>query len=257
MFDAKLKEGVEYFEQMLKVMPEDRTALEFLAVAYLQNGEEEKAGSVLSSLARVVLKEGDYESAAALLPRLEASSSSEARAIALKIKAMSAPRPELKPESPSAEEAPVAAASPISAAKASEAELAEKLNDKELADHLRALPDNGRVYLVSALSTLEKEKADAFEQALANLADEFGEVPIPLDAFEPDRRKAAALGEELVKRRGVIPFAALGDLTLVAYLSPHDSALKREVMGCLGGKVRFYLAEPRLVEAAIAKLFGE
>ena len=32
-FDARLKEGVAYFEQMLKVMPDDRTTLEFLAVA--------------------------------------------------------------------------------------------------------------------------------------------------------------------------------------------------------------------------------
>ena len=31
-FDAKLEEGVAYFEQMLAMMPDDRTTLEFLAV---------------------------------------------------------------------------------------------------------------------------------------------------------------------------------------------------------------------------------
>ena len=69
-FDARLKEGVEYFEQMLKVMPDDRTTLEFLAVAYPQLGELDKAEATVAALARVLLKEGDIESASALLPRL-------------------------------------------------------------------------------------------------------------------------------------------------------------------------------------------
>ena len=38
-FDARLKEGVAYFEEMLRVMPDDRTTLEFLSVAYPQLGE--------------------------------------------------------------------------------------------------------------------------------------------------------------------------------------------------------------------------
>ena len=39
-FDAKLEEGVAYFEQMLAMMPDDRTTLEFLAVVYPQMGEK-------------------------------------------------------------------------------------------------------------------------------------------------------------------------------------------------------------------------
>ena len=46
-FDARLKEGVAYFEEMLRVMPDDRTTLEFLSVAYPQLGETEKAVSKL------------------------------------------------------------------------------------------------------------------------------------------------------------------------------------------------------------------
>ena len=50
-FDARLKEGVAYFEEMLKVMPDDRTTLEFLAVVYPQLGEAEKAERALAALA--------------------------------------------------------------------------------------------------------------------------------------------------------------------------------------------------------------
>ena len=48
-FDARLKDGVAYFEEMLKVMPDDRTTLEFLAVVYPQLGEAEKA-KILATL---------------------------------------------------------------------------------------------------------------------------------------------------------------------------------------------------------------
>ena len=70
-FDARLREGVAYFEQMLKVMPDDRTTLEFLAVAYPQMGELDKAVGAVASLARVLLKEGDIESATALLGKVK------------------------------------------------------------------------------------------------------------------------------------------------------------------------------------------
>lgn len=252
-FDARLKEGVAYFEQMLKVMPDDRTTLEFLAVAYPQLGEDAKAELALAELARVLLKEGDLESAQGLLPRLEACADASAQAMAIKVRAAGAPRPELVPEVA----APVKADNGFAAAVEAEAGLAEKLGEAEVATHLRELPDNGRVFLVSALSTLEKEKPDACERIVAKLADDYGEPPVPLDAFEPDRTLLNRLPAGLVRRRGVIPFARLGSVALVVTLSPQDAELKRTVSEALETKVRWYLAEPRLVEAALAKAFPE
>ena len=252
-FDARLKEGVEYFEQMLKVMPDDRTTLEFLAVAYPQLGETDKAEATLAELARVLLAEGDIESATALRPRLEACSSSAAQAMALKVRAAGTPKPELVPEP-----TPEALAHGIfAAAVASEAALADKLGEGELAQHIRELPDNGRVFLVSALSTLEKEKPEICEKMVARLADEYGDVPIPLDSFEPEAELVARLKGDLMHYRGVIPFAHLGQTALVAYLSPHDADLKRRVTDVLGMKCRFYLTDPRMVERALLKVFPE
>ena len=253
MFDAKLKEGVAYFEQMLKVMPDDRTTLEFLAVAYPQMGETAKAEWALAELARVLLKEGDTEHAEALLPRLEACADQKAKLMAIRIRANSEPRPELVPEA--MPENLQSGDDLFSEARDSEVKLAEKLGDKEVAAQLMAMSDNGRASLVSALYYLEREKSDSFEATLAKLCDEYKEPPVPLEIFMPDKRLAAKIGEELVKTRGVVPFATLGKLTLVAYLSPHDEELKRKVEKSLETKVRFYLATPEAVEKAVEAIW--
>ena len=253
MFDAKLKEGVEYFEQMLKVMPDDRTTLEFLAVAYPQMGEPAKAEWALAELARVLLKEGDTEHAAALLPRLEACTDPKAQLMVIRIRASAGPRPELVPET--APENPPPGEDLFAEARDSEVKLAEKLGEKEIAAQLMALADNGRASLVSALYFLEREKADAFEGALAKLADEYKEPPVPLEVFTPDRKTVMKLGEKLVKTRGVIPFATLGKLILVAYLSPHDAELRKQVEKLLEAKVRFYLATPEAVEKSVEAIW--
>ena len=68
-FDPKLEEGIAYFEKMLQVMPDDRTTLEFLCVAYGQIGEPVKQRKALISLAGVLLKEKDLESLKSLMQR--------------------------------------------------------------------------------------------------------------------------------------------------------------------------------------------
>ncbi len=247
-FDARLKEGVEYFEKMLKVMPDDRTTLEFLAVAYPQMGETLKAEAALSELARVLVKEGDLKSAEALLPRLEEFGSHEAQAMALKVRASIAPMPELK-----AEEAPPARADEFASAVESEAALAEKLGENDLAGRIRALQP-GEQGLVSALYLMEKDSSEACEAALARLSDEYGEPPVPVDAFAPLLLAAPRLPAKLMALRGVVAFARIGDVALVAHLSPNDSLLHRAVTAALGLKARFFLAEPSKIEKAVETL---
>ena len=45
-----------------------------------------------------------------------------------------------------------------------------------------------------------------------------------------------------------------GEWALVALLSPHDADLRRRVGEALGMKVRFYLADPSAIEAAVERL---
>ena len=96
----RLEEGVAYFEQMLEVMSEDRTTLEFLDAAYQQLGRKEKDKDVLTRLVRLLIKERDVEALKALLPRMEASDHPPLKALLLKTNALIAPPPDLTPERP-------------------------------------------------------------------------------------------------------------------------------------------------------------
>lgn len=262
-FDARLEEGIAYFEQMLKLMPEDRTTLEFLVVAYDQLGQKEKGEKCLVSLVKLLLKQDEFAAAAALLPRLEAAESSEAKVLALRVKRLSAPAPELVPEAPKElTESEIVSEMSKEAIKA-ELSLVEalstggilKASDAEnLRKQLSASPVDGRIFLISALSILEKENFELFEKCLAFLADQFAMAPIPLASFEPQADLAAKFSAPTVRIRGAVPFARLGEFTLVAVLNPMDEKLR----GAFAAeKTRFYLASPSSVEHHLEKLYGE
>ena len=55
--NTKLLEGIAYFEKMLKVMPGDRTTLEFLSVAYEQLGDVERSRAELLKLITELTKQ--------------------------------------------------------------------------------------------------------------------------------------------------------------------------------------------------------
>ena len=57
-FDARLEEGVKYLEEMLELMPDDRTTLEFLVVAYEQLKEPEKSRKIRSFADEVASQAG-------------------------------------------------------------------------------------------------------------------------------------------------------------------------------------------------------
>ena len=84
--NSKLLEGIAYFEKMLKVMPGDRTTLEFLSVAYEQLGDSEKQRTSLIQLAEALLREKDYDAAEAIGERLGEFSEADAQDMARRIK---------------------------------------------------------------------------------------------------------------------------------------------------------------------------
>ena len=261
-FDARLAEGVAYFEQMLQLMPEDRVTLEFLVVAYEQLGRHEDAQKALVSLTKILIKERDNVALEGLLPRLEESDYPEVRALAIKVKTLVAPAPDLTPEVPKemTESEIVEAAS--AAAVLAESALVDELVDggiisKEDAGHIKAqieaTPTAGQMFLVSALQILEKENPAASERCIAYLADRHGSPPVPLAAFEPTKGLVASFPAHVMRIRGAVPFASIGKDALVAVLNPADDSLRAQlsaVMPC-----RFYLAMPSSVEAALAKMY--
>lgn len=262
-FDARLAEGVAYFEKMLEIMPEDRTTLEFLVVAYDQLGEHEKGQKSLVALTKLLIKEGDTAALAGLLPRLKASDYEPAKALCLKVSMLTAPAPDLTPEQPKELSEDERTAEATLDAVAVETELLDLLKREGVLDEaqygqmvqlLQAAPTDGRVFLISALQILEKENLPLSEKAAEFLADRYGTPPIPLGAFEPNKKLFEAYPERMLRLRGVVPFAKLGDITLLVVLNPADERLKAELEKA--GPCRLYLADPSAVEAALVKIYG-
>ncbi|MBQ6137027.1 MAG: hypothetical protein IJI73_06630 [Kiritimatiellae bacterium] len=261
-FDARLAEGVAYFEQMLEIMPEDRTTLEFLVVAYEQLGQHEKERKALVGLAQILVKERDLQALSDLIPRLEQCDDPKAKAILLKAKMMMGPAPDLTPEAPKElTDNEKRAFATIEAVK-SELHLADMLReggilgdeDAELVrQHLGASSSANDLFLISALQILEKENKPKCDRAIEFLADKFGTPPIPLGAFDVKKEMFEGCSELVARLRGVVPFAKLGSVTLVATLNPADEAL-RGAFAALG-TCRYFLTTPEAVEAALAKVF--
>ena len=262
-FDARLAEGVAYFEQMLEIMPDDRTTLEFLVVAYDMLGEHEKGQKSLVSLTELLVKEHDIEALKGLLPRLKESDYEPAKALYLKVSTLTAPEPDLTPEQPKelteTEKTAIAAQDAISAETAllnmlKEAGVIGEADANQFSSHLVAPTVDGRVFLISALHILKNENATLYERSVEYLADHFNVPPIPLAAFEPPASYFKPYPETVLRLRGVVPFAKIGNVTLLAVVNPADAVLKTTLEAV--GPSRFYLADPSAVEAALERVFG-
>ena len=262
-FDARLAEGVAYFEQMLEIMPDDRTTLEFLVVAYDMLGEHEKGQKSLVGLTELLVKEHDIEALKGLLPRLESSDYGPAKALFLKVSTLTAPEPDLTPESPKelteSEKTAIAAQDAISAERAvfdllRDAGVLSEADANQFSSHLLAPTVDGRIFLISALHILKNENATLYEKSMEYLADHFNTPPIPLAAFEPPVSFFKPYSELVLRLRGAVPFAKIGNLTLIAMLNPADAALRTTLESV--GPCRFYLADPSAVEAALERVFG-
>jgi hypothetical protein len=264
-FDARLKEGVKYLEEMLELMPDDRTTLEFLVVAYEQLKEPEKSKKSVISLTKLLLKQGDYAAAEGLLPRLEAIDTDEAKILALKVHRLTAPLPELKPEAPKVLTLAEQAAEETREALAAESSLIELLQSNgvipdgdeasRLREQLDATAAGDGVFLISALSILEKENLELCEKCIAFLADRFSIPPVPIAPFERKADIVDRFPADILRIHGVVPFAKIGETALVALLNPVDERLRdnlSEIMTC-----RFYLTMPSAAESWLGALQGE
>ena len=286
--NSKLLEGIAYFEKMLKVMPGDRTTLEFLSVAYEQLGDLEKQRTALIQLAEALLREKDYEAAEAIGGRLGGFAETDAQDMVRRIKSVRNPVQLKAVVRPGAGARParvmarpagggalgeralpkegMSLAQVVMAAVKAEAALIRDLYAKNVVDasaaevvqrHLGGLPEPTRPFLVSALAILEKESGGLGEKAAVYMADAASAPPIPLQAFMPPAALVKQLPEEIVRVRGAVPFGRLGDMLLVAVLNPLDAEFHAEVERLAGCPCRFFLAEPHTTEDFLEKFFAE
>ena len=278
----QLAQGIAYFEQMLLVMPDDRQALEFLCVAYEQAGENDKRRQALVSLAGVLLKEGDLDSAERIGERLAGLEAADAQEMLQKIELARHPERAAAAQPASAEPVPLPA-SPSSpavpppssagdegalrqAAIKAEVNLVQTLAQARILDEaatsfaLQRLTEYANapgLFLISALAILEKENSPLGEAAAAHVADTAGTPPVPIDAFNLKADLLKLLPPHIVRLRGVLPFARLQDAVLIALANPLDTPLRREIETLVGGPCLFYLAPPHGLDELLEKLLPE
>ena len=263
--NSKLFEGIAYFEKMLKLMPGDRTTLEVLSVAYEQVGDVPKTRTALIQLAETLLREKDYDAADAIGERLSVYTEDDAKKMVQKVKSIHGPVADPEAESGAlSEDVPVAKAI-LDAVKA-EASLVHALSNRgvvgpEMAEvvqrHLAGLPEATRPFLVSALAIIYRESISTGEKVAAYVADTVGTPPVALDAFPLSKELLRILPENLVRVRGVVPFAKLGDILMIAALDPMDEGFRHEIERRVGGPCRFFLAHPANAEEILEKFYAE
>ncbi len=285
--DTKLIEAIAFFEQMLDTMPDDRTGLEFLSVAYEQTGDVEKQVAMLSRLSEVLLKENELEHAAVIVERLKAFANYPQAVMAVKIaeniigkggvRTATAPtqdnaplyfETQQNPETPSsvvqldAQRGNVPGW--ISDATKAEMEIVWHWKDdgvlpKEICMDLLHVfmeyPISDAPSLVSAISLLDEQHPEYTTIAFEDLQRLSKLPPIPLELFEVLPATVGELPVEYVKVKGVIPFARVGAECLVGVLNPVSLALRKEIETITGRTCHFFLVHPAAWRELVDRLF--
>jgi len=266
-------EAIAFFEQMLQTMPEDRTSLEFLSVAYEQTGQVEKHRDCLIRLADCLLHEKDYDKAQSIAMRLtQFSDYAPARAAVERVTAgvqnqiiqEEAVKPGaakgggVQPEDGGTgvfQDAGLEVHALSRAASAAEMELVWYLKEHELVpkeicmDLLHILTESqvtDQPVLISALVLLDERHPELTDRVMENLCRSSGVPPIPIELFEIPSAATGTLPPTFVHVRGALPFACLGNELLVATLNPLSQALQEDVSSRTGKVCHFFFAHPRV-----------
>ncbi len=271
--DAKMTEAIAFFEQMLQTMPDDRTSLEFLSVAYEQTGQTDKYLECLIRLADCLLNEKDYDNAQSIAMRLSAFADyAQARAAVERVTEgvqKQILKETLEPVKGGVLSKQSSGASDVGvyqdagleihalshAASAAEMELVwywkeRNLLPKEVCmDILHILTENqvsDHPVLISALALLDEQHPELTERLMEAMQRASEMPPIPLELFDVQTAAAEVLSPVFVHVRGVLPFALLGGEVLVAVLNPLNKALQAEVTARTGKPCHFFFAHPRV-----------
>lgn len=255
--NQKLFQGISYFEEILQLMPNDRSALEFLAVAYGQQGETIKHARMVCKLADVLIAEKDTDCAKNLLPTLQEIGTADAYQAYNRIKAF------LRTQSPRKEKQNDAVspfASEMLPAIKNELELLQELQSNGAISEETAriveqslygtLSSEGDV-LISALVFIKNENPAECENALVHLVNACQMPIVPIKSFEA-RQDLLQKFPGTVLGRGVFPMAELGDTLLVALLNPMDERLRQQITNLADKPCQFFLALPEEMEAVLS-----
>lgn len=249
----KLVQGISYFEEVLQLVPNDRTALEFLAVAYEQAGNLARRSQMIARLTDVLIAEKDFDCLKSLVPTLQDLNTPESAIALTKIESLLTPGKQA-----SSSPAPSTTGADLLPDVKAELELLQFLETRRVVSSETARIVESSLYdtlshpeeiLISALSFIKNENPAECERALACLADAYQAPPIPLAATLASSSNLPALPAKLA-RRGACPMALVADTCLVAVLNPADTVLRKAIVDALDKPCHFFLADPADMEGA-------
>jgi len=276
-----MTEAIAFFEKMLQTMPEDRTSLEFLSVAYEQTGQTEKQRDCLIRLADCLLHEKDFDNAQSIALRLSAFTDYAPATAAVDRVAEQVQQQLVEEAQKKKSEADVLktqaeslASGPFNdpsleihslsrAASAAEMELVWywKEHDflgKEMCMDILHILTEGRVsdqpLLVSAFALLDEQHPELTEKVMEQMQRASEMPPIPLELFDAQPAAVKLLSSVYIHVRGALPFAVFGGEVLVAVLNPLNKPFLDEVSARIGKPCHFFLAHPKVWQEVTQKV---
>lgn len=252
---TQLEQMVETLEQILEVMPEDLSTLQTLYETYIKLEKPQEAFEYLDKIADFAVRSQHEEAVRFALQQYQALGDAgpeiEGRKAQLQVLlAGDASVVETIGETPEVKET----GSDVGAQDL-EAEMAlawdlfqdEQLTQEEYSNVLHDLTEMSSRAVgvpVTVLHVLHDRQFSRFERLITHLCEK-SEVPIvSLSSYEENEDLRSVLPEEFPGKRGVLPFASVGDDLLVAVLNPFDKTRLRSAESESGRACHPYLVAP-------------
>ena len=246
--ESEIWNAIDAFEQILKAIPDDRTALETLFDAYDHIGDKSKALEYLVMLVQIIIEEGDtdsvpwtYES----LIRIGEGSAIANQAIKeldnLMLN-MGLPSPSELSNSGSSSTQGTDVSSELSMAWT--LRQSGEVTEDEYSLIVKDLTENSAKHIevpVSVQHVLYDRNFSNQEKVLAFMSTDSGIPFVHLSMFEFDRSKFTALSSEFAIHKGAMVFEQMGKEYLVAILNPNNPELRNEIEASIGHPCHFYL----------------
>ncbi|MBT3296957.1 MAG: hypothetical protein HN919_01615 [Verrucomicrobia bacterium] len=256
--------AIAAFEQILEAMPEDRASLETLSHAYGQIGDHAKAYEYVLRLGRVLVADGDQQSALDLLDRLRELSGDDAAGMALV-----AVIEEMKPASEALPERGGPQVEPTDAAVSMTPNMSEELaftwnllqagemTQEEYASVVQDLTEMSAADATATVSVLHALEARGFkgvDRIVAYVSQDRGVPYIALDSFDIPREAGSLLPLDFVVRRGALVFDFLGPHALAVLMNPYDSGLRKDIEMLAQRPCHFYITHAAEFDRAVDRI---
>lgn len=258
--------AIAAFEQILEAMPNDIASLETLAHAYEQIGDHTRAKDYLVRLGDVLLAEGDHESAAHLLEKLNLYVKEDPRVASLVSRIDKAEKPQRESRPPvvgAVKLPPRDRRSKSGFGIQDELSLAWGLHERQelsqeeyaaVVHDLSEMSTSDGMSTISVLHALEFRTSKNFDRIMNSLSRRSSTPIISLNSFALPAEAMALIPTEFVILRGALCFGFVGSEALVVLMNPENKALRAEVSDVTGRRCHFFMTRPSEFDAAVRRI---